>query len=128
MSAKLKLLVAIPVFVFAILQSNAQVTTIPKFGLSKEDKAVSTAFINLQGQDRLAEFKKMLPLIKQETANLSKPISTLDDLLEYLGNPDTILTGNFYQYNLKTSSDPCKAIIKVDKTGDIVFAIFKDCP
>jgi hypothetical protein len=126
MKKKLIVLVLM-LLVFSVSKTLAQSITIPKFDLSKEDKLISSTFISLQGQDRVAEFKKLLPLFKQETVNLSRPISTLDDVLEYLGPPDTILTGNFYQYNLKAGTDPCKAIVKVDKLGQIVFAIIKDC-
>lgn len=126
---KKKLVTLLVLFVaLCAIKTTAQSSLIPKFGLSKEDKLVSTQFISLQGSDRLEHFVKLMPLIKTEAINLVRPISTLDDVIEYLGNPDAILTGNFYQYNLKTSASNCKAIIKIDKEGNVVFVSLKDCP
>lgn len=113
---------------FATSKTHAQGASVPKFGLSKEHKQISSQFIRLQGSDRAEQFSKLMPLIKTESINLLRPISTLEDVLECLGTPDAILTGNFYQYNLKASPSNCKAIIKIDKDDNVVFVTLKDCP
>ena len=129
---KILLLSALVVISFL---SNGQVPSAST--LSNKDKQNSLQFKSLKGQDRVAVFHQLQNLIRVKQTNGTnstfasnrmgaKPCNETD-LTELLGVPDKKIGTTLIIYFLKTTNSGCKAVIGVDKDGDVIFCTIKDC-
>ena len=105
--------------------------------LTEKDQQTSNQFKLFVGKDRVALFQSLQHLIKVKASNVgtktinSKMIgvntTTISELTVLLGAPTKKINENTFYYNLKNNANSCKAIIKVDKDGLVVFCTIKDC-
>lgn len=115
---------------------NAQSTTSENLDLSATDKQTSDQFKSLKGSDRVAIFSKLKTLINVKGATNSSSTSstrfgaktaTYSQVVALLGEPDSKIQQTIIQYNLKSGSSTCKAVIGVNANKEVVFCTIKDC-
>ena len=117
--------------------SKAQSPLKDSLDLSLLDRQNSTQFQSLKGGDRLGVFSKLQNLIRTKESSNGTEASTstrmgataanLTAVTALLGEPDVKIQKSIIQYNLKSSSSACKAVIGLDINGDVTFCTIKDC-
>ena len=96
--------------------------------LTANDLTISSNFKASVGQNRIALFDQIKPLINSVDANGNTTEATSsNDLVQLLGEPDIKIQQSIYQYNLNQSASSCKAIIGISKEGLVTFCVVKDC-
>lgn len=116
--------------------TNAQSKSSENVDLSTTDKQLSSEFKNLKGNNRLATFSKLKGLINVKGATnggttsstrIGAKTATYEQIVALLGEPDFKIQQTIIQYNLKSTSSACKAVIGINANKEVVFCTIKDC-
>lgn len=124
-------LIVLAILFFAV-QSNAKFIP-PALTLTPQDQANSDQFKALSGQDRLAVFNLLKPLIVAESSGVYLTPGTLGaltteaEVITLLGTPDFTLTTNVFGYYLKGSTNSCTVVFGKTGGNTIQYFSINDC-
>jgi hypothetical protein len=132
----MKQLIIIAMLCLSFSMVKAQASANESLELSNADKQISNQFKSSKGGDRTSAFAALKNLINVKGAingavtsstRIGAKTTTLSQVIALLGEPDSKIQHTIIQYNLKTSTSECKAVIGVNSNNEVVFCTIKDC-
>jgi hypothetical protein len=109
-------------------KSYSQTNSEKNSKLTASDLTNISNFKSSPGQNRILLFDQIKHLIISIDANgNTSEATTVDELINILGEPNFKIQQSIFQYNLSISSSACKAIIGLSKEGLVTFCVIKEC-
>lgn len=128
---KLLLIAALGLFTFATKANDVGDDN----KLADKDKQNSLFFKMSRNSNRVAVFEQLQSLVKIRTSKSNFAVvkgqteanySTIEDIIEILGEPNVRIKNNSFIYTLNPSNG-CKAIIEFDVNRTVVYIGIRDC-